>query len=96
MKLRQYGGRFSKSLFLSQLYEEKTYPSSSTDRPFFTVNVDPRELQVTSLTVDVSSLLCNLMISVINGQYFGCLPTPAILFLVKGANCNAKNNVSTH
>lgn len=89
MKLRQYEGRFSKSFFCLYFIQKKTYPSSSTDRPFFTVNVDPRESQVTSFTVEVSSLLCNLMISIINGQYFGRLPAPAVLFLVKGANRNA-------
>jgi len=88
MKLRQYEGRFSKSLFCLYFIQKKTYPSSSTDRPFFTVNVDPRESQVTSLTVEVSSLLYDLMIDVINGQYFGRLPAPAVLFLVKGANRN--------
>ena len=89
MKLRQYEGRFSKNLFYLYFIQKETYPSSSTDRSYFTINVNSRKPQITSLTVKVSRLLCDLMISVINGQYFGRLPAPAVLFLVKGANRNA-------
>ena len=60
------------------------------------INLTQQDLQISIITSSIYSRLYDLMISVINGQYFGRLPAPAVLFLVKGANRNARNDVPIH